>query len=356
MATNVGLDIGTSAVRAAVVQTGKSTPVLRKLAQVPLPAGAVSAGEIVDEGSVRDALVQLFRSAKLPRKRVVVGLANQRVIVRRVDLPYMPEEELAEALPFQTQEYLPIPVEDAILDHIPLEEFTTPNGEPMMSVLVVAAQLEMATHTLEVVSGAGLKVIAVDLQALALVRAVYGTELTLETEPQAIVDIGAGITQVMLVQNGAVQFLRILSMGGQDFTAALASGMNIPEDQAESYKRGVGVAIEGMPDGTEGDELARKLLTKQADDLIDEVRGSIDYFTGQVPERGVQRLLVAGNGARLPHLANRLARALGAQVQAIKILDTGVLDVGKVGLSETELAQMEPVLAVPVGLGLWGEI
>lgn len=355
MAINVGLDIGTSAVRAAAVQTGKDIPVLRKLAQVPLPPGAVSGGEIVDEGSVRDALIQLFRSAKLPKKRVVVGLANQRVIVRRVDLPYMPDEELAEALPFQTQEYLPIPVEDAVLDYVPLEEFTTPNGEPMMSVLVVAAQREMATHALQVVAGAGLKVMAIDLQALALVRAVYGSDLNIEPQTHAIVNIGAGVTQVVLVRNGAVQFLRILSMGGQDFTTVLTSGLNMPEEQAETYKRGIGVVAEGTPTGGEGDELARNLLTRQADLLIDEVRGSIDFFTGQSPDDRVTKLLVAGNGARLPHLANRLGTALEAPVEPIRLDEESAITVGKIGLSETELAQMQPVLAIAVGLGLWGE-
>ena len=356
MAINVGLDIGTSAARAAAVEVGKkTTPVLRKLAQIPLPPGAVVGGDIVDEGTVRDALVQLFRSARLPKRRIVVGLANPRVIVRRVDLPYMPEEELAEALPFQTQEYLPIPVDEAILDYIPLEEFTTPNGEPMMSVLVVAAQREMANHVLSVVTGAGLKVMAVDLQALALVRSVYGADLTLEVEPQALVNIGAGVTQVLLVQNGAVQFLRILAMGGQDFTDALASGLSMTPDQAETFKRGVGVALEGGPEETRGEERAQVILTRQADILIDEVRGSIDYFMAQTPNRRVGRLLVAGNGARLPHLANRMGRALGAPVQPIRIFD-GVVRLGKVGLSEAELAQLQPVAPIPVGLALWGEI
>ena len=356
MAINVGLDIGTSAVRAAAVEVGrKDAPVLKKLAQIPVPDGAVVAGEIVDEQTVSDALVQLFRSARLPKKRIIVGLANPRVIVRRVDLPYMPEEELAEALPFQTQEYLPIPVADAVLDFIPLEEFTTPNGEPMMSVLVVAAQREMATHTLEVVARAGLKVLSMDLQALALVRAVYGADLTLETEPRALVNIGAGVTQVLLVQNGSVQFLRILAIGGNDFTDALAAGMSISTEQAETYKRGIGVAIEGTPGGTEGDDLARRLLTQHADNLIEEIRGSIDYFVAQETDTTIRRLLISGNGARLPHLANRMGRALGAEVEPIKIFD-GVVKLGKVGLSEAELAQMQPTAPVPVGLGLWGEV
>ena len=89
MAVNVGLDIGTSAVRAALVNTGKGTPTLQRYGEVALPPGAVVGGEIVDEELVQGAISRLWKTAKLPKKRVVLGIANQRVIVRRVDLPYM---------------------------------------------------------------------------------------------------------------------------------------------------------------------------------------------------------------------------------------------------------------------------
>ena len=140
---------------------------------------------------MKDALSQLWKTAKLPKKRVVVGIANQRVIVRRIDLPYMSDEELAESLAFQAQEYIPIPVEEATLDYVPLEEFTTPDGEPMMSILAVAAQRAMTQDVLRVVNSVGVKVIAVDLQAFALVRAAFGGQVDSEIGTVAFVDIGA---------------------------------------------------------------------------------------------------------------------------------------------------------------------
>jgi type IV pilus assembly protein PilM len=138
----VGLDIGSDAVRAAVVDTGKATPVLRRFTEMPLPPGAVQAGDIVDQGAVTEAVSALWKRNHLPRKRVVVGIANQRVIVRQVDVPHLEEEELIEALPYQVQDAIPIPVEDAVLDYVPLEEFGTPDGDLMLSILVVAAQRE----------------------------------------------------------------------------------------------------------------------------------------------------------------------------------------------------------------------
>ncbi len=356
MAVNVGLDIGTNAVRAAVVNSGKGAPTLQRYGEVALPPGAVIGGEIVDEDLVQGALNRLWKTAKLPKKRVILGIANQRVIVRRVDLPYMAEDELAESLAFQAQEYIPIPIEDAILDFNPLEEFTTPDGEPMLSVLVVAAQKQMAADVLGVVQGVGIKPMAVDLQAFALVRVLFGGDLNLGTAPQAIVNIGAGLTQVVIVKGGSVRFLRIVSVAGEDFTRALVDGMGMDAAQAQQAKRRVGVAIEGTPSGGEGDDQARLLLTNQADALIEEIRSSVDYYLSQATDGGIQRLYVAGNGARLPHLVNRLGRSLNVEVSPIRMLDGDRLTVGKVGLSEAELAQAQPVLPVPVGLALWGEV
>jgi len=356
MAINVGLDIGTSAVRAAVVQTGKGVPVLQRYGQVALPEGAVVAGEIIEEAVVRDALTQLWKTAKLPKKRVVVGIANQRVIVRRVDLPYMAEDELAQALPFQAQEFIPIPIDEAILDFVPLEEFATPNGEPMLSILVVAAHKDMAADVLRVVGSAGIKVMAIDLQAFALTRSVLGTDFDLDSGTQAIINIGAGLTQVILMKAGTIRFLRILTMGGVTFTDALAERMPMEPVQAEQYKRRTGVSIDGVPaEGVEGEALAKTILTEEADILIEEIRGSVDYYLGQSGGEGLGRLFVAGNGARLPNLANRLGRALGVGVEPVRVLDEERMRVGKLGLSDVELAQAQPVLPVPLGLAMWGE-
>ncbi|MDH3308054.1 MAG: type IV pilus assembly protein PilM, partial [Acidimicrobiia bacterium] len=257
MTVNVGLDIGTGAVRAAVVETVKNgPPVLRKYGEVALPEGAVQNGEIIDDAIVQDALARLFKQAKLPKKRVIVGLANQRVIVRQVDLPYMPEDELAESLAFQAQEYIPIPIDEAILDFVPLEEFSTPDGTPRMSVLVVAAQKDMATEVVAVLAGIGVKPMAIDLQAFALVRAATGGDLDLDPNPKAIVNIGGSLTQVIVVKGGAMRFLRIIPMGGRDFTRSLADDLGIDQDQAEQLKRRIGVALEEIPRGTEGDDAA----------------------------------------------------------------------------------------------------
>ncbi len=355
MAATVGLDIGTTAVRVAAVDRGRNRPILRRFGEIPLPEGAVNAGEVVDEAAVAEAISALWKRHKLHKKRVVIGTANQRVIVRQVDVPQMSETELVEALPFQVQDSIPMPVEEALLDFVPIEEFTTPDGEPMLSILVVAAHQEMVDGLLRITEAAGITPMAVDLGPFALVRAVFGgTDPIDEIGPQSIVDIGASLTQIVLVRGGTPRFVRLLPRGGADFTESLADGLGIEREEAELQKRRVGVAPEGAAEGDDEDAAARRILTRQADAFIEEIRNSINYHLSQTGDEALSRLIVAGNGARLPHLANRLAKALGTTVHPAKILE--LVDVGRVQMAEGDLDAVQPVLPPAVGLALWGVV
>jgi|RifCSP13_1_1023834.scaffolds.fasta_scaffold00605_11 type IV pilus assembly protein PilM len=354
---NVGLDLGTSAVRAAAVQIGKGQPALRAYGQVPLPAGAMNSGEIVDSQAVAAAITRLWKQVKLPRRDVVVGIANQRAIVRRVDLPFMPEQELRDALPFQAQEYIPIPIAEAILDFVPLEEYSGPGGEPMISALVVAAQRDMIAEVVNVTDQAGLAVKAIDLQAFAVVRAVFSYSINLDSGAQALVILGGGLTQVAAVRSGSVRFLRIIPVGGDQFTKVLADRVNLDTQIAEELKRRVGVALEGKPQRSGRiEEDATAVLTEEADALIEDIRGSLDFFASQPDGAPVERLLLAGNAARLPNLANRLSRMLNLPIEPVRVLGQGRVDTSKLKLSDQELMLAQPVVSIPVGLALWDEV
>ena len=357
MAVNVGLDIGATGVRAVALDTGKQPPVIRRIGQVDIEPGAVVAGEIVDAEAVTAAVARLWKEAKLPKRRIVLGLANQRVIVRQVDVPRMSEVELAEALPFQVQEYIPIPVEETFLDFVPIEEFTTPDGEPMLSILVVAAQREMVETLLETVGAAGISPVAVDLQSFGLVRALFYGDFDLDSIA-AVVDIGSGVSQVLLVQAGEPRFVRLLQQGGEDFTAALVDGLDVTQEEAEELKRTVGLTPVGSAVLDDEDDIqdsaspqeteARRILDAQADRFIDEVRGSVNFYLSQAEDVELSRIIVSGNGARLPHLANRLGDTLGARIEPARVIEG--LNTGK--LSEAEISAMQPVIPIPVGLAL----
>jgi len=353
MAVRVGLDIGSEAVRVAVVESGKTTPVLRRFVEIPLPPGVVLAGDVLDVGAVSEVVAALWKRHRLPRKNVIIGIANQRVVVRQIDLPHLEESEMVDALPYQVQDVISISVDDAILDYVPLEEFTTPEGELMLSILVIAAQREVVDYMLQIASGAGIDVASIDLQAFGLVRAAFGTDLLLGGEgPQALVDIGGSMSQIVIVRGGITRFVRFLPTGGSQFTEALSAGVAMSREDAEELKRRVGVSHEGFPEGDDEEATARRILTRSADSLIEEIRGSVSYYLTQAGGSVLERLVVSGNGARLPHLANRVGKALNTPVEPVRVLDH--VRVGRVQMTENQLLEYQPVLPAAVGLALWG--
>jgi len=251
------------------------------------------------------------------------------------------------------EDVIPIPVEEAVLDFVPLEEFNTPDGDLMLSILVVAAPRDMVETLVGLVRSSGLQVQSIDLQAFGLVRAGFGADLMLGgAGPQGLLDIGTTMSQIAVVRGGIIRFVRILPTGGAQFTEALVSGMSISREDAEEMKRRVGVSPQGQPEGDGEDAAARQILTRTADALIEEIRGSVTYYLTQAGEHALDRLVVCGNGARLPHLANRVAAALGTRVEPVRVLDHVTL--GRLRMTESEVLALQPVLPAAVGLGLWG--
>lgn len=353
MAIAVGLDIGSEAVRAAAVDTSGRVPVLRRFAAEALPRGAVVAGEILDGEALAGAVRALWKRRRMPRKRVVVGIAGPRIAVHRLEVPSQQEQELWEALPGLVQEAVPTSIEEAVIDYVPLEEFTAPAGEPMLSIVAVVAPRETVEAALAAARRAGLGVMSVDLTAFGLVRAAFGAGLGRETPgSRGLVDIGATLSQVVVVRGGVVRAVGAIPLGGDQFTAALVEGAGLDWAEAEQRKRITGVAPSGLPAG-EGERAALgRLLTPVADELIERVLGVLEGYYRENGGRSLERLVVAGNGARLPHLAGRLARALGTRVEPARVLDH--FAVGRVGLTEPELLKLQPVLPAAAGLALWG--
>ncbi len=342
----VGLDIGTSGVRAAELTLGKRGITLERFGQVALPEGAVRGGEVVDVDAVAEALKQLWAQAKFSSKKVAVGVANQRVVVRQVDLPWLPVAELRKSLAFQVQDYIPMPVEQAILDFHPLEELTSDSGTRVLRVLLVAAAREMVSTSLEAVTRAGLTPSMVDLTSFAVLRATAHADSGLGGA-EALVDVGAGVTNIVVHQGGVPRFVRILLMGGEDITDAVAERMGVGGSEAEAIKQSSALAV--VAGAGEAHPAARALETSGSA-LIEEVRGSLDYFAAQSGASRISRVVLSGGGSRLGGLAERLSAATRLPVVAGHPLS--LLQVGKTGLTDEQLSYVEPMVTVPVGLAL----
>ena len=181
--TRIGLDIGSTAVRAAELSVGDNPSVLR-VAQVPLSAGAVDNGEIRDPAAVTEALRQLWTSGGFKSRQVWMGVGNQRVVVREVALPFLPEKELRASLGFQVQEFIPMSVDEAVLDFDPVGEFEA-DGRKMIRILLVASQRAMVDLVVKAALDAKLEPMGLDLVPFALVRAVGSSDTGMDLEDWA---------------------------------------------------------------------------------------------------------------------------------------------------------------------------
>jgi type IV pilus assembly protein PilM len=343
----IGLDIGTSGVRAAELSFGKSQVTLEKFGQVALPEGAVRDGEVVDPSAVGEAIKQLWTHTKFSSKKVVIGVANQKVIVRQVDLPWLPDDEVKQSLGFQVQDFVPMPVEHAVLDFFTLEEFTNDNGGRMRRGMLVAASREMVMNAVHAVEKAGLTATSVDLSSFAVLRSLANADhLGMGGEVEALVDVGARVTNIVVHQGGAPRFIRILLMGGQDLTDAVAERMGVSNPQAEAVKQELGLT----PNVPEQSVIASRVLESSAARLVDEIRGSLDYYTASTASVHISRIVLTGGGARLIGLAEALGNATRTPVVSGNPMDG--MAVGRTGLSPEQITFVQPLAVVPVGLAL----
>jgi type IV pilus assembly protein PilM len=343
MARNVvGLDIGTTAVRAAELSVRRGHVVLLRLGQESLPSGAVVDGEVVDPEAVARSIRALRRRARFGPRRVVLGVANQRVVVRQVELPWMPPAELRRSLAFQAPDHLPIPVEGAELDFTVLAELEGQAGQRLLRVLLVAAQKEMIAGHLQAATRAGLVPVGIDLVPFALLRLVAST-MPLSEGSEVLVDIGARVTNIVVHQGGTPRFVRILLMGGQDVTEALCSSQSLEPEDAELAKLAASA-------GTDGDPATAEVIGARLADFIDEVRGSLDFYAVQADAMPLERVIISGGGSLLGSLDQRLQAALQVPVERARTLAS--VRVGRLGLDADQLAKLEPLTAVPVGLAL----
>jgi type IV pilus assembly protein PilM len=341
--TAIGLDIGTSSVRAAQVTVSKGRPVLERFGQVALPAGVVRDGEVVDADAVAQAIKTLWAQAKFTKKDVVLGVSNQKVVVRLIDLPWMAQDDLRASLKFQVADLVPIPVEEAVLDFIPLEEVVSDSSRLYRGLLVAASQ-DAVLDAIRAVQKAGLKVATVDLTPFAVLRVAGAHDSFGMAGPEAVVDIGAKVTNIIVHEAGIPKFVRILLLGGDDITGAIVEKLGISPAEAEALKRNPAALAE--PSAAS----ARKVVDQALIEFVDEVRGSVDYFVAMSGGRPLSRFVLSGGGSLSDGLAQRLATAVRTPVEYGRPF--AQVQIGKTGLSPEQLQYVEPLSAVPVGLAM----
>ena len=298
----IGIDIGSTSVRAVETVRGREGPSVIRFGAVPLPLGAVQGGVIQDTTAVTAAVRHLWSTAKFRNRKVALGVTNPQIVVRQMSVANLPTKELRESLPFQVRDSLPLPVERSLLDFYPLTEGETPET---ISGLLIAAPKEAVVTAVEAVERAGLHVVLVDLASFALLRAAS----RLDKRVEAIVDIGAQITSVIVHDDGDPLIVRTVPRGSAEITEKLASALKIDINEAEQLKRRVGV-VEGADEAR-----ASEIIREAVRPLVNEIRSSFAYLNTGDRQARVARLLLSGGGALLPGFVEMLARQLNVATE-----------------------------------------
>ncbi len=297
----VGIDIGCTSIRAVEVEDpAKARPTLVRYHEVALPDGAVSRGEVIEPNTVSASLKMLWSQAGFKSKNVVLGMGNQRVLVRDLSVPKMPMERIRESLPFQVQDLLPVPVADAILDFYPISESAGEVGTTLNGLLIAVVK-DAVLGNVKAAQLAGLTTFEVDLIPFALARVL----LTRSNRPGtvALIDIGANTTSVIIARDGIPQFVRIIPAGGADLTEALRSALEIDANEAEGLKRSLGLATQV---NTADEHQAVQIIYQSTSDLLNSLRNTVNYYINTRQSHPVGEIVITGGGAQLSGLAEAL--------------------------------------------------
>ena len=341
MATRiVGLDIGNEVLRGIELEYGaRRRPVVQHYHEVVLPDGAVHNGEVVEENTVATALKRLWAEGKFRSRDAVIGLGNQKVLARDLVVPRGSIDAIRQALPFQVQDLIPVPVAEALLDFYPIAEVNSETG-PAVSGLLVAAVKASVLANVNAVRKAGLWPVDVDLIPFALQRSI-GADTT---GTAAVIDIGATTTNIVISTGGVPQFVRIIPAGGDDLTRALVTRLGIDRELAERVKAGIGLTSGSvLPENRPAVEVIYEVTRE----LLNSLRNTLSYFMNTRENRQVEQVVLSGGAARLPGLAEALA-----SMTSITVTIADPFSKVELGKDAKQLAGSQPRAAVALGLAL----
>lgn len=315
----VGLEIEPSAVHAAQVSAdGRLT--IQHAASRPLAPGVVRDGEVVDVEALADAIRELFAEHKELGKRVRIGVANQKIVVRIIELPPIDDrKELEAAVRFQAQDEIPMPLDAAVLDFAPLDRIETASG-PRQRVVLVAARRDMVDKVLLAVRAAGLRPEGLDLSAFAMVRALQKRDAP-ATDATLFLAV-AGLTNLAVATGTTVTFTRVVGGGLDQLAGELAERRGITLDAAHQALHAAG--LEQPVELLEGDQLlledARSILLDGVRRIASDVRNSVDFHHAQAGEPVmVSRAVLTGPAAAIAGFATALGAEMGMIVETAAV-------------------------------------
>jgi type IV pilus assembly protein PilM len=326
----VGVDIDPSGITAAQVRVNGRLNV-ETAAFTPLEPGIVRDGEVADAEGLADALRSLFRDNKGLGKRVRVGVANQKIVVRPFEMPYLADaKELDAAVRFSAQDQLPMPIDQAVIDYQPLEVVQADDTR-LQRLLLVAARRDMVQHVLTAVRRAGLRPEGIDLSAFAMIRSLYRAGS--EDEHVLYLAVG-GLTNLAVAKGTTCLFTRASGGGVEALAIELAETCALTLEHARAWLEHVGLqqAIEEIEGDAEIVAAARRTLLEGVRRIAAEVRNSLDFHLAQGGNAAVGRAVLTGPATSIPGFEVALASELGLPVTV------GAVDGAPAGIDGGRLA------------------
>ncbi len=324
----VGLDITSTALIAAVVRRkGKGYTVVTHAAR-EIPHGIVSDGEVIDVPRLSEEIRALWADNNIKEKRVNVGIANQRCIVRVIDLPKIKSKStLKQTLSYEVEEALPIPLEETIWDYHTVGAYKDERTQvERQRHVVVMAYRESTERFRDAVEGAGLKLKRIDLAAFAMLRASKGLIESAEEELRvsnpngkhaiAVCDMGSTTSNLAIVQNGTCELNRVIGTGAGLFTQALTEQFGWSQEDANRVKFEAGLTpLGGMETPDDAYKPAREVMQYMADQIAGDLATTFDWYAhNSGTGNRVGRLVLTGEGSLIRGIEERLAATLGVPV------------------------------------------
>jgi type IV pilus assembly protein PilM len=339
----VGLDVGSSAVKAVELKsTGKAFKVAA-FASEPIPPDSIVDGAIIDGGAVAEAIRRVFAHKAFKTKEVAASLSGNAVIVKKISLPVMTAAELAESIYWEAEQYIPFDIQDVNLDYQILDPGTGADGKGTMEVLLVAAKKEKIADYTGVITQAGRTPVVVDVDAFALQNAY---EANYGLEPGAVVvllNAGASAININVLGGDQSLFTRDISMGGNAYTEAVQKELNLPFETAERAKKGEPV------EGITFDDVV-PVLHAMNENLLLEIQKTFDFFKATASSDRIDRIVLSGGAASVDGFATAIEERFGAPVEFFNPFKAIAFDGAQVDAGSPD--QAAATAAVAVGLAL----
>jgi len=334
----VGLDIGSSSIKAVELRGSAQGYELLSFGLEPLAQDTVVDGAIMDAPLVAAGISSIFDRQKVKTKNVATSVSGHSVIVKRVTLPVMSEEDLFERIQAEASQHIPFDIADVNLSYQLLESV-----DAQMDVLLVAVKKDKILNHTNVLAQAGKTPTVVDIDAFALQNCF---EVNYDPDPGqtvALLNVGASVMNINIVRGGVPLFTRDVSVGGNQYTDALQKELDLSFEDAERLKHGDSIA--GV-----AEEQRATILRSVSDILILEIQKTFDFFRATASGESIQRIYVAGGSARVPGLVDLLREEFAMPVEEMYPFRKIVINPGR--HNEEQIRELAPRLAIAVGLAL----